>query len=478
MGIPSYFSHVVKNHGSIVQKFTPRRVNNLYLDSNSIVYDVVNKLETKTDATIINGVITKLEEYIALIKPTRNILIAFDGVAPLAKMDQQRQRRYKSKPTGQWNTTAITPGTDFMNELNYRIRRHFTDPAKYGATNIVLSLSDRAGEGEHKLFQYIRDFPEQHKEDTTVVYGLDADLIMLSLNHVHLNSNIFLFREAPHFMKDLEPESNYVMDIRQLSQSLGMPTNDYLFICFFLGNDFMPHFPAANIRTGGLDKMQLAYTGPIVYDNGGKIKWANVRTMVQRLADQEEAYLLAEMKLRDKHAKRVIEDAEELLLPMSDRRLELYINPGQPGWQERYYKALFDIDIDDTRRKQICVNYLEGLEWTMKYYTKGCADWRWSYKYDYPPLFCDLVKYVPRFDMELVTNRECKPVSPTTQLSYVLPKTSLNLLPPNVRERLLKTNMYAGEGKLVWAFCKYTWEAHVQLPDVDIDELEKILESK
>jgi 5'-3' exonuclease len=45
---------------------------------------------------IISRVIQNIKEYISLLKPTNSIIIAFDGVAPVAKLEQQRSRRFKS----------------------------------------------------------------------------------------------------------------------------------------------------------------------------------------------------------------------------------------------------------------------------------------------------------------------------------------------------------------------------------------------
>ena len=102
MGIPSYFSYIVKNHSNIIKKFEKCeiQVNNLYLDCNSIIYDAVHHIDfaTLTDTatkTIIKRVISKIEEYINLIGPDNLIYIAFDGVAPVAKLEQQRSRRFK-----------------------------------------------------------------------------------------------------------------------------------------------------------------------------------------------------------------------------------------------------------------------------------------------------------------------------------------------------------------------------------------------
>ena len=69
-------------------------------------------------------------------------------------------------------------------------------------------------------------------------------------------------------------------------------------------------------------------------------------------------------------------------------------------------------------------------------------------------------------------------MSELTQLSYVSPKESLNLLPPNLHERLNQTNWYRNDCDVVWAYCRYFWEAHVMLPEIDIDELEAIVSTQ
>ena len=155
-------------------------------------------------------------------------------------------------------------------------------------------------------------------------------------------------------------------------------------------------------------------------------------------------------------------------------KIEKFINPFKPNWQVRYYKTLFNLDIDDVRKKQICTNYLEGLEWTMKYYTTGCSNWRWCYNYNYPPLFSDLIHYIPYFDTEFIQKLPANPVTDLVQLCYVLPRQSLHFLPEKLYHALLKNHndWYNTDCDFVWAYCKYFWESHVNLPHIEINELE------
>ena len=162
-------------------------------------------------------------------------------------------------------------------------------------------------------------------------------------------------------------------------------------------------------------------------------------------------------------------------IPIKNREKEKYIDPNNYGWQRRYYEVLFKSDNSEEFKKEICMNFLEGLEWVMKYYTKGCIDWNWTYKYNYPPLLEDLIKYIPEWECVMLEEKEKNPITSDLQLSYVLPKSSLNLIPNNNYEKLKDLNYYDDNCEISWSFCKYLWESHVELPHIDLNKLNEIL---
>ena len=592
MGIPSYFSYIVKEYRHIIKDMKSlRQINNFYLDSNSLIYDAVKNNPTydKTkhneyENELMDMVCAKIDFYVDTLQPRDRVFIAFDGVAPVAKLSQQRDRRYKSWYTTQiqrdlegtaykesWNTSAITPGTEFMKNLNTYVTEYYENknknknPISIVAPKYIVSSSMESGEGEHKIFEYIRKYPEYHNspDTTTLIYGLDADLIMLTLNHLHItnNKNMYLFRDTPEFIKSidssLDANRDYLLDIPELAiaivdymhqqgiggveQNTSAPTptstptsdtivlqtnriKDYIFLCFLLGNDFLPHFPAVNIRTGGIHILLNVYRETMGCDNTkfltksdsetatNTIQWKNFHEFVSHIAKTEDSLLMEEHKRRDKAEKRMgyqdqshsygrnkrnernntkstLQQTDEVLgtdiykmdelltLPMKERSVEKYINPFAHDWEYRYYKSLFDVENTDERRKQICMNYLEGLEWTYNYYTMGCIDWRWCYKYHYAPLFKDLIKYIPHMNTTFLQKKEKQAIEDVVQLCYVLPKANLNLLPFSVNVVLLQRlgHLYGEDYDFKWAYSRYFWESHAELPTLNIEMLENIV---
>jgi len=535
MGIPSYFSHIIKNYPQIIKKFNYYVQNNvifhsLFMDCNSIIYDIVNAMdeEMRNDPNIENIIIdltlSKILEYILFIKPTNRVYIAFDGVAPYAKMNQQKTRRYKSQfmdvflnglPTNKWNTANITPGTQFMKNLSIKLNEYFSDKSVQNKTNVkewVISASDESGEGEHKLFQYIRKHP--CKDENIVVYGLDSDLIMLSIFHYHLYKNCYIFREAPEFLKSSiniidnsnNTDNNFVMDVGLLRSSIlsEMQFNeeqriyDYVFLCFLLGNDFLPHFPALNIRTHGIVTLLGIYStvfrkNPDKFLTKGnntdqpKIEWKNVKLYIKELVNCEQQFIIEEYSCRDKfehwkwndeiNEKTTKEQRDKILqnLPIIYRKEEKYISPSVNGWEERYYKSLFHNSNHDIKQ-QVSINYLEGLEWVYMYYSGKGFDWRWSYEYNYPPLIKDLYMYVPNNNDVKFINQKRDFYPQQLQLAYVLPKSQNKLLPTQILETINEKypQLYTEEPyDFQWAFCRYFWESHVCFPEVNMGMLEK-----
>lgn len=583
MGIPSFFNYIIKSHYTIFKKLPSiEKVDNLYFDSNSIIYDCIRnnprfKEETNTDYEyrIYKCICLKIDDYLINIKPQKVVILAFDGVAPYAKIEQQRTRRYKSSfikdteelikktntnnsttsncttETTQWDQTAITPGTQFMDNLEGYLKGYYNTYNKVENASydkLIISGPNEHGEGEHKIFDFIRKNKIYHKNTRTCIYGLDADLIMLCLNHLYISKNIFLFREKPTFHTDLDEyfDENELcfMDIHSLSSDIvrymtnttskpisnikhKTPSqttsnknsiitinkiNDFIFVSFLLGNDFLPHFPALNIRTNGIEILLETYKNTISNNEyictNSKINWKLFKKLIQEISNNEDRYiehdysiLLKQEKSRNKitqmsknhttESKNTTESIIEyklkqfLYYPSQNRNIEKYINPSSKStmWINRYYESLFHFEnITQDKMKSLCINYLEGLEWTYFYYKYGCIDYTWKYNYMYPPLLKDLVNYIPYFETNFfeITETPEKIISlkntlhKYTQLSYVLPKQSLHLLPEKIKSHMEKT--YPENYKqhdFYWAFSKYFWESHVDMPYINIYALQE-----
>jgi len=329
---------------------------------------------------------------------------------------------------------------------------------------------------EQKLFQYAREHPCSNM----FVYGLDADLIMLSLLHLRHSSKIYLYRETKHFsyMKGIKATEDYVFSVDemavQICQEMYQNTTDqtkaidhYCFLCFLCGNDFLPHFPSIQIRNEGipylLSKFSLLKKEVLV--EGTTIHWSSIKKLFMELAKQEQALIQTNIawKQNQRLSSKNLEEEINMIPLKNIRETYLLKHP------DDYYPFLFH----QTDESAICKNYLRMLEWTLHYYHGDCKDYYMQYEFHLAPLFSSLLNDIPCFQETLVTTNPTLPPSPITQLLYVLPYADYkDFIPSQYKPTEKKYPMLCGMNfPLHYEFCKFLWEGHVEFSYIPIQRL-------
>ncbi len=318
MGIPKFAYFITNRYPLITKKIREPidvpEIDFFYLDINGIIHNVshgnnilISCQERKTEE-IYEDVCDSIDKLLQLIKPKKMMMISADGVAPRAKMNQQRIRRFRkdieisSKDleiiqeksidiTKRFNSDVISAGTEFMFNLSdfmkdYIIKKKITDKC-WSEIEIIFTGSDVPGEGEHKILEYIRNYKlsSNYSPNTRhCIYGLDADLVMLSLishepNIVILREDTILRKKKERLLakkgielyfgeKNEEPYEFFLISVLreylelefyEIKKKLKFEFNmeriidDFIFLCFFIGNDFLPNLYSFSIETGAMD---------------------------------------------------------------------------------------------------------------------------------------------------------------------------------------------------------------------------------
>ena len=532
MGIPLYFKTITNQFTNIITHLqkNQKQVTHLFLDFKGLIHPCVHEvLKQQKTQTIQNEkqlfslffkeIQQQLTQLLQKTKPTTLLYIAIDGVAPRAKMTQQRKRRYRSvyekqkqkkvltkfnqTKSYQWDTNAITPGTLFMKELSVFLH-NLTFPQ---IQHVIISDADIPGEGEHKIIQYLKKNLQSNDEDQYLIYGLDADLIMLSM--VSDIQSIYLLREAVHFGK-VDKQTLLLLDIdllkhhlfQELSNQIGISQltqthliNDYIVLCFLIGNDFLPSLPGINIKNGGIERLKEIYIMLIrkrkeclICD--GELNFGFLKDLFSELLKQEDNYVLQEKQNYEKkryYNRNKLKDLELELekiqfYPLLKNKKVVYkINQGTNEWRTKYYYHLFHIKPKDHQNLlEITQNYMEGLLWTTQYYFKECQDWSWYYNYLYAPSVEQLIEHF-EINYDAIEFENKKPDTPLFQLLFVLPPQSYHLLPQEYRWLMIDSTspIYHFYPHKV-SFCRYMktylHECEPKLPMIQSNEIESVLD--
>lgn len=494
MGIPYYFYTLINSYTDIVSESIQIQPDIYCMDFNGVIHPVCASQADKNEDKLIESLYTKVCDDIEALKPKKTI-ICVDGVVPVAKMFQQRKRRYLTvfknkidKVESAWDTNAITPGTEFMRLLN----RHFKNKARYCNNAIVYSGSDENGEGEHKIFSFL----EKEKDDLNVIInGLDADLIILSI--MSHRKNIYLMRENDGSKTFVNINNLREAILSEVCKRWGIDRVDaysnnardimesYSVMCSLLGNDFIPHLLTLDMKSGGLDKL-IEHTkntyklhGLLVKD--ASINYTALSDILHSIAATEDRdiYTTTERDLKKTPFRYSTESEYYALKNKEKTASEIYSNTER--WRNTYYKNIFDcnISIDSTTVGDACKNYISGIYWTYAYYKRKGYDNTWHYPYGYPPSVRDITNYTLGNPEPVLVSHTAE-ITPDMQLLIVLPRESKHLLKKE-HQRFMEDvsaglyHMFPSKYRIITYLKMHLWECSPVLPTINMALVRKYI---
>ncbi|KAB8416385.1 hypothetical protein FH972_024904 [Carpinus fangiana] len=405
-------------------------MDNLYLDMNGIVHPCSHpedKAPPANEEEMMLEIFKYTERVVNMVRPRKLLMIAVDGVAPRAKMNQQRSRRFRSAQEAKekdeqkaelyelmkrqnpgkamdeesqeqaekktWDSNAITPGTPFMFILAANLRywcqyKLNTDPA-WEKMKVIISDASVPGEGEHKIMEFIRsqrNCPEHDPNTRHVIYGLDADLIMLGLatHEPHfrvLREDVFFQQGDPracricgqvgHFAAACTGEAKkkqgehdekativqkpfiwlHVSVLREylaiemhppgqnFKFELERALDDWVFMCFFVGNDFLPHLPSLEIRDQGIDTLIQIWRDNMPVMGGyvtrdGIVDLKRAQIILEGLAKQEDGIFRRRKEVEDRKERNIQrrkDDEQRHLNRQAGNKRQKNFNTGKYG---------------------------------------------------------------------------------------------------------------------------------------------------
>mgnify|MGYP003682974165 CR=1 FL=1 len=452
---------------------------------------------------VFEEVCNTIEQLFHTVNPKKRLILCVDGPAPQSKQKQQRQRRFKSamensksdRTTNTFDSNSITPGTVFMDHLtkyiDWYIRKKVSNDDRWQQLEEVVFSNEKVpGEGEHKVLNFIRS--HNKPDESYCIHGLDSDLIMLALGtklkHIYLLREDQFDHRNDFFCIDIGDVQTRLYDMMYWGEegkkfNKNYVVNDFIFLCFLIGNDFLPQSPSIEVWNRGLDMIIKVYKevcsqyGHITRILSGNVLFVKqpLKIFLGTIAQYEQVMLEEKIDSRVRYfPDKLLEQCTVIDHNSENKRMtkvdiELY--------RKLYYKSKFPSTSDEMTLSDICHEYLEGMQWVLSYYTKGVPNWKWFYPFHYAPFSHDLSKYVKTF--RFPNYEKTVPNLPYQQLLCVLPPRSSRLIPSPLGSLLASVDspikqFYPDTFRVDVAGKRKEYEGVVILPIVDSDMIERV----
>jgi 5'-3' exonuclease len=274
-------------------------------------------------------------------------------------------------------------------------------------------------------------------------------------------------------------------------------SDDLIFLCFLLGNDFLPHFPSVDIHTGGLDELISSYVD-LLFKVGEQLIKVNDRNVIINsqffalicldMGNKEQHYFYTvQYNSEQRNAKKTCKEEDEYKKQLwemdnlkSKEKDVLLLGVGENDvWKYRYYEHYFyTFGSQEQMINNLCEEYVFGIMWMTKYYFDKCPDWQWCYIPHYAPFISDVAQYLNEKKINLndikITNNNHIPMM--SQLVSVLPPSCNYLLPESYKYLTVDfksdiIDMFPNKIKIDTLYKNQLWQCIPRIPYLDIDRI-------
>ena len=428
MGVPYFLKFVKEKYplsfNTLDYIFNPN-FETLFIDFTQIIYQNLhyfNNFQTIHSKEVGIKIFRYIDLLVYLIKPSKILYIAFDGVPPYAKLIQFRQHRINKfiKGTLESHKLDIYPGSRIVRKIlkqlkEFIIMKAKTDPL-WKSFEIIIDSYNIRGEAEHKIFDYFSNFmktPNFSPNSHHCFFSRDSDMIFLLLSTHY--ENICILQDNNFDPKS--PESSVPSDFQFLYikilreyilmdffSRIGINSekiinneknthiiDDFIGLLLLYGNDYIPKFPEIEQSVDSINTFLQVYSDVLLKNHINLLQGINYN-------------LLALSKL-----------IKELLIFFPNSKISSL-----------------------TDQKQIIYDVLNNLHWTLSYTFGQCRSWSYCFKYQECPSLSYLNLYVSEF--KVTYKEDDLSISPYEAMLIILPhKDSPKIIKPeSIKELYIK----------------------------------------